>query len=331
MATLNDVAKVAKVSVSTVSRVISGSNLISEATAEIVRQAMEEVNYHPNAVAKSLANKMRTKIIGLVLPRDTYSVYHNQFFMDALSGITLCAQEKGYYIMNAYQGEENSHTTIRDMIKSGWIDGAILTTVEYEDQNIKYLEKKEIPYAIIGSPIEGANAISVDNDNVKIMDDVCQMLIDKGIRRIALICGDTKYIYNKHRHDGYINALKRNGIAIDRGIMHVGMHGYKNGYDSMGKLLDKNIEGVVTTDDILAFGAVRCMNDNNVSYPITGFNNTMITEIIKPHLTSVDIRAEKLGYEACNMLINYLENDQPEADKSQQIDAKIVHRESTDF
>jgi DNA-binding LacI/PurR family transcriptional regulator len=113
--------------------------------------------------------------------------------------------------------------------------------------------------------------------------------------------------------------------------MHVGRHGYKNGYDSMGELLKKDIEGVVTTDDILAFGAVRCMNDNNVSFPITGFNNTMITEIIKPHLTSVDIRAEKLGYEACSMLISHLENGKSETNKSQQIDAKIVHRESTDF
>lgn len=328
MTTLNDVAKVAKVSISTVSRVVSGSDLISKATVEKVKQAMEEVNYHPNAVAKSLANNMRTRIIGLFLPRDTYSVFHNQFFMDAMSGITRCAQERGYYIMNAYLGKENNHATIRDMIKSGWIDGAILTTVEDDDQNVRYLEKKKIPYAIIGTSTEGEHAICVDNDNVKAMDDVCQMLIDKGARRLALICGDTKFVYNKHRYNGYMNALKRNGIPVDNELVIVCEDDFKYGYDAMDKLIQKNIDAVVTTDDILAFGAIQYMNEKNVVLPITGFNNTMISEILFPHLTSVDIRGEKLGYEASNMLINYLEHGHSD-DNKKQVETRIIQREST--
>ncbi len=330
MATLNDVARVAKVSISTVSRVVSGSNLISEATVLKVRKAMEEVNYHPNAIAKSLANNMRTKIIGLVLPRDTYSVFHNQFFMDAISGISLCAQEKGYYIMNAYQGKENNHTTIRDMIKSGWIDGAILTIVEDDDKNVRYLEKKNVPYAIIGTSSEGENAICVDNDNQKAMDEVCQMLIDKGARRPALICGDTRFIYNMHRYRGYINALERNGIRVDNETIVVCNDDFRHGYDAMAKLIDKDIDAVITTDDILAFGALQFMNENSVFLPITGFNNTLVSEIILPHLTSVDIRADRLGYEACSMLISYLEHGLSGNDRKLQVETRIIYRESTE-
>jgi len=330
MATLNDVAKVAKVSVSTVSRVVSGSDLISEATIEKVRRAMDEVNYHPNAVAKSLANNMRTKIIGLVLPKDTYSVFHNQFFMDSMSGITRCALEHGYYIMNAYQGKENNHTNIRYMIKSGWIDGAILTTIEEDDQNVKYLEKKKLPYALIGTPINGKNAIYVDNDNVKAMDDVCQMLIDKGAGRLALICGETRFVFNKHRYTGYVNALKRNGIQVDEDLVVICEDDLQHGYDAMEMLISKGIDAVVTTDDILAFGAVQYMNDKNVSVPITGFNNTMIAETFCPHLTSVDISAEKLGYEACRMLIERLENGPSDDTRMEQVETRIVHRKSTE-
>jgi DNA-binding LacI/PurR family transcriptional regulator len=330
MATLNDVAKVAKVSISTVSRVVSGSDLISKATVEKVKQAMDEVNYHPNAVAKSLANNMRTKILGLVLPRDTYGVFHNQFFMDALSGITKCAQEHGYYIMNAYQGKENNHTNIRDMIKSGWIDGAILTTVEDDDQNVRYLEKKEVPYALIGTPANGKHAISVDNDNIKAMDDVCQMLIDKGLRRLALICGDRKFIYNKHRYTGYENALDRNGISVDDDLIVVCEDDFMHGYNAMKKLSNMHIDAVVTTDDILAFGAIQYMNESNSNIPITGFNNTMIAETFCPHLTSVDIMAEKLGYEACRMLIDRLENGHSDDKIMKQVETMIVHRKSTE-
>ena len=66
---------------------------------------------------------MRTKIIGLLFPTDTYSVFHNQFFIDILIGISICAQKHGYYVMNAYEKEGNSYKTIREMIKSRWVDG----------------------------------------------------------------------------------------------------------------------------------------------------------------------------------------------------------------
>lgn len=304
MAKLIDVAKLAEVSPSTVSRVAARSDKISKETTQRVLDAMEKLNYHPNAVAKSLATKMTTKIIGLLFPSDTYAVFHNQFFIDILIGISACAQDHGYYIMNAYEQEDNNYKTIRKMIKSGWVDGIILTTVRENDENLRYVRTRKVPHAVIGTPHKPNDTLWVDNDNEKAMYDVTMSFLKKGYKKIAFLGGNMNYIYNEKRYEGYIKALNEMGIEAD-GILHKETSGtFEGGLSAMKSLLDEAaFDCVITTDDVIAFGAIDAMNEKGKMYPISGFNNTSMCEYVSPKLTSVDIRAEKLGYDACLLLI----------------------------
>lgn len=323
-----DVAKLAEVSLSTVSRVIAGSDKISKETTERVLDAMKVLNYHPNAVAKSLATKMRTKIIGLLFPADTYTVFHNQFYIDILIGISTCAQKYNYNIMNAYEEEGNNYKTIQKMIKSGWVDGIILTTVREEDENLRYLNTRNIPNVVIGTPRLLGNTLWIDNDNEQAMYNITKHLIKKGHSKIAFISGSMEYLFNENRYLGYKRALIENNLDFDGSLVCMTTATFEGGYNAMTELINNILfDCVVTTDDVIAFGAIDAMNKSNKKYAISGFNNTPMCEYVNPKLTSVDILAEKLGYEACLLLINKLENKLTSTHSK--IETKIVERSST--
>lgn len=333
MPKLSDVAKKANVSISTVSRVISGSSKISEATTLRVKQVMEEMNYHPNAVAKSLAHNFRTKIIGLLFPSDTYAVLHNNFFVDVLVGTSSCAQSHDYYIMNAYEEQENDSSAIEKLVRSRWIDGVILTTVREDDANVKYLESQNVPYAVIGTPHNGSNSLWVDNDNVQAMYQMTCHMIDKGYRNIAFISGSPDFVFNELRMEGYWQALTEHQIQINDAIQKISTPDSTGGYTAMQQLLnnrdDHPIDAVVTTDDSLAYGAMQAMQDAGIHLPISGFNNTQMTEYVHPKLTSVDINAEKLGHNACRLLIAKLENETGTQLPSHHVETQIIERASS--
>jgi len=126
--TIKDIAKLANVSPSTVSRVISNSPKISQETKEKVYKAMKELNYEPNVIARSLANNS-TRILGLILPTSEDDLFENPFFMQAMKGISVYAQKKGYYTMYAFSdNEEKELEFIKHYVRSKLVDGIILFT-----------------------------------------------------------------------------------------------------------------------------------------------------------------------------------------------------------
>jgi DNA-binding LacI/PurR family transcriptional regulator len=282
-------------------------------------------------VAKSLAKKMTTKIIGLLFPADSHAVLHNQFFIDILVGISNCAQSNGYYIMNAYEKEDNNYSTIQKMIKSGWVDGIILTTVRENDENLRYVRTRDVPHAVIGTPHNKNASLWVDNDNKKAMFEVTNKMIHKGYKKIAFISGDMNFVYNENRLDGYRNALREKKIRFDRTLIRESDGTFSGGYNAMKNLMEtSDFDCVLTTDDVIAFGAIDIMNEMGIRYPLTGFNNTPMCEYVSPKLTSVDIRAEQLGYDACMLLIKKLEKSDVSSIRCHKVDTFFVERESTE-
>lgn len=167
--TIKDVAKLANVSPSTVSRVISNNPKISDATKVIVRQAMEELKYSPNLVARSLTNRS-TKTLALLLPGSDDDFLQNPFFVKAMRGISNYAKKQGYYILFTHPDKnENELTLLSNLLNSRWVDGVILTTVKEQDERIEYLKTQSEPFVVIGSPNDKDNVLWVDNDNVNAM------------------------------------------------------------------------------------------------------------------------------------------------------------------
>ncbi|MBU3113017.1 LacI family DNA-binding transcriptional regulator [Clostridium lacusfryxellense] len=328
--TIKEVAKLANVSPSTVSRVIADNPRISDATKQKVYKAMKEIDYHPNAIARSLVSKT-TKTIGLILPNSDEDLFVNPFFIQIMRGISHYAQKKGYYIMYTYSDNEDQEVEyISSLMNTRRVDGIILPTVRKDDKCIDYLKKSNYPFVVIGKP-ENTQGISwVDNDNFHAMYSVVNFLIQKGERKIAFIGGAATLNVTINRLEGYKKAMESIGEEIDEDMIEVAEFTEKSGYDAMKKILSKSKPtAVVTTDDLIAFGASKAIyesSDQTIS--IVGFNNTPLAAYRNPSLSSVDINSEELGYYAVKLLINKLENENTYIN-NYVIDTKLVEREST--
>jgi DNA-binding LacI/PurR family transcriptional regulator len=328
--TITDVAKLANVSPSTVSRVIADNPKISDATKKKVYKVMKEMHYYPNAIARSLVSKT-TKTIGLILPNTDEDLFVNPFFIQIMRGISHYAQKKGYYIMYTYSSNEDQEVEyIASLMNSRRVDGIILPTVRKDDKCIAYLKKEDYPFVVIGKPENTDGILWVDNDNFHAMYSVVNYLIQKGERKIAFIGGSPALNVTTNRLEGYKKAMQNIGLKIDENMIEVAEFTEISGYDAMKKILTKSSpSAVVTTDDLIAFGALKAINeisDRHIS--IVGFNNTPLAAFRTPSLSSVDINSEELGYFAVKLLINKLENDKEDI-SNYIIDTKLVVREST--
>ncbi len=309
--TIKDVADLAGVSPSTVSRVIHNNPKISEDTKKIVNAAMEKLKYHPNAVARSLANSS-TKTIGLILPNSSDDLFTRPFFIEAMRGISIYAQSNNYNLMYCFsKSEEEEVQFIQNYLNSGWVDGIVLFTARKDDKCIAYLKKREFPFVVIGQPENPEKTLWVDNDNIQAMYNVTSYLVEKGFRKIVLITGPNQFAVTKNRKKGYFQALKARGLKSDPELVLTGdSFSEETGYECMKKLLESNIqiEAVAATDDFLAFGAMKAMKEMNRDLPIVGFNNSPRSSFQTPSMSSVDINPVLLGENAAELLIKSLQH-----------------------
>lgn len=328
--TIKDVAREANVATSTVSRVLSNSHKISDKTKEKVNEAIKKLNYTPNIIARGLANN-RTRILAVILPKEAEDIFSNPFFVQAMKGISIYAQKENYYIMYAFKQEgKDDKEWFKKFIDSNLVDGICLLNSKENDDTINYLNDIEFPFVVIGRPDEVNNVLWVDNNNVKAMYDLVQMLIDYGHKEIAFIGAKANLNVSRDRLKGYKQALIDNGIEIKNSLIYEAEEFTQiNGSYAINKILDSNRPtAVVATDDLLAFGAQETLNELGVkNMSIAGFNNIPMSEYQNPPLSSVDINAEELGFYATKLIIDKLEEKSSNRN-SYIIDTKLIERES---
>ncbi|MEH7444472.1 LacI family DNA-binding transcriptional regulator [Bacillus sp. JJ1122] len=313
--TIKDVAKVANVAPSTVSRVIANSPRISEKTKERVREVMDQLGYHPNFIARSLASQS-TRAIGLVMPSSTDVVFQNPFFPTVLSGLSEGAHSKQYALhMTTGKTEDEIFDGVVAMVQGGRVDGVVLLYSKVEDRVIAYLRERDFPFVVIGKPFKDDENISyVDNDNFKAGKEVTEHLIQLGHDRIGFIGGNLDLVVTVERLLGYEKALRNSGISlIDEYIVNDEFL-RESGQDAVKVLLslEKPPTAMVVADDLMALGVLNKLDEMGISVPddisIVSFNNVLIAEMARPPLTSVDINIFDLGYQATKSLIQKIEN-----------------------
>ena len=332
--TIKEVAKLAGVSPSTVSRVISDSPRISDETKKTVREAMDELGYHPNAIARSLVSKA-TYTIGIVMPQSTERAFLNPFFPQALSGVSAAAHEQGYCILlSTGKTEKEQLESMQNIVMGGRVDGVIIMYSSVDNEALDTLNKLRIPAVVIGKPLKPKGILYVDNDNVEASFNVTEKLIKKGHKKIALISGSFKFVVSLDRLDGYINALKKYNMSFKKEyVLELSEFIKEGAYDKTKTLLEleERPTALVVTDDVMAFGAMDAIKEKGLRIPedieIISFNNVPSAELTNPSLTSVDIDAFTLGYEASKLIIEKVKG---EADKDRVIvPTKIIYRESS--
>lgn len=329
--TIKHVAKKAGVSPSTVSRVIADSPKISVATKKRVFETMKEMNYQPNIIARSLANRV-TYTLGLILPSKDEEVFENPFFMQVMRGLSVYAKQKGYYIMYNYcRSEEEEVETIKHYMDSKWVDGIILTSTRIQDKSVELLMKRNQPFVVIGRPeAQRDKVLWVDNDNVMAMENIVNRLINQGHRKIAYIGGEQQFTVYRHRLRGYRQALEQNGIDWDDKLVVEGEPTEQKAYEAMKQMLKViSPDAIVGTDDMVAYGAYKATIDAGIlGVAFAGFNNTPLSVFNDPTISTVDINAEKLGHYAALVLIDQLEKN-TSMERNIIVEANYIEREST--
>ena len=329
--TIKDVAKEAKVSTSTVSRVLSNSDKISSETKEIVFAAIKKLNYRPNAIARSLAKKKR-RMLGVVLPNEAQDLINNHFFIEAMKGMNLYAQDMNYYITYIFsKSEKDEAKHIQELYNSSLVDGICLLRAAEKDKTIKFLKERQFPFVIIGRPEEGEDLFWVDNDNFKASYNLTEAIIEKGIKNIAFLGSRETWNVTKDRLKGYQLGLETNGISYNpEHIFYSDNFSEEEGYKYAELILEKNknIKAVFATDDLLAIGVLKYLREKNINdIIVTGFNNIPLATYQCPPLASVDINAKELGYMAVKLLIDSLEGIQ-NINKHYIVPCKFINRES---
>ncbi|WP_257349210.1 LacI family DNA-binding transcriptional regulator [Pseudalkalibacillus decolorationis] len=334
--TIKDVAKLANVAPSTVSRVIANNPRISEQTKRKVREAMEYLGYHPNFNARSLANRS-SKAIGIVMPSSAEKAFQNPFFPEVLRGISTKAHEKEFtLLMSTGTTEEEIYRAVVGMVQGRRVDGIVLLYSRVDDPVMAYLYEQKFPFMVVGKPYKDDNKIShVDNDNFKASRQLTDHLISNGHERIGFVGGSVNLVVTTDRLLGYEKALQVARIPYRSEYIINTDFALESGKQAVSELmsLSEPPTALVVTDDLMALGVLRMFNDMGVKVPkdvsVTSFNNAMIAELATPSLTSVDINIYELGYQAVDNLLKSI--DKPDRPPSKiKVGHRIIIRQSSE-
>lgn len=330
MATIKDVARLADVSIATVSHVLNGTRFVSKEVQLRIMDAMETLNYQPSAVARGLRTK-KTNTMALIIPDIT-----NPFFADFTRGFQDTVDEKGFLVLVCNSDRILSRELrFLEMIWQQRVDGVVLNPSKVKSDDLSRLIKARISVVLIGSQIDHPDFNVVMIDNVKGGFDAVQHLIDFGHRRIGLLCGLLTTTSGSLRYQGYLKALEQNGIPCEQDLIIEGDITYEGGYRCMSQLLTRKPlpSAVFATSDVMALGAKTAIEDAGLQIPgdisLIGFDDIPEVSRSRPRLSTIEQPKYRMGQEAANVLLEQIESKQTAPRKRIIMEHQVIVREST--
>ncbi|MDQ5823186.1 MAG: LacI family transcriptional regulator [Chloroflexota bacterium] len=313
--TLEEIARQAGVSRSTVSRVMNDHPSVDQDTRARVRSVAERLNYQPNVAARSLAVG-RTNVIGLVIPMGVSALFTDPYFPLLIQGITSACNANEHSVMLWLAEPEYERRTIRQVLQGGLIDGVILASALMEDPMLEALLRRGLPFIMVGR-LPTDNQISyVDVDNVNSAREMVAYLLRVGHRRVATIAGPTNMIAGSDRLEGYRLALRNRGMTPDPALIVEADFTEEGGYVAMQRLLPQAPNAVFVASDAMAIGAMRALRDAGLRVPddiaIAGFDDIPMAARTEPTLTTVRQPIQRMGSLAAETLIDMISHPHPQ-------------------
>lgn len=330
MATIKEVAKLAGVSPSTVSRVFSGNAAVTNEKRKKVEQVAKKLSYSPNSIAKSL-KLGKSDTIGLLIPN-----IDNMVYTEIVRGAESYAKKNGYTIIlgNTDEDKETEESYIR-ILKDKLVDGLVVATYTSESEYLDKLRQDNFPIVLV---LRYINKLfdTVAVDNFRWAYNAVNYLIGLGHRKIAYASGTTKLVLYHQRMQGYKKALEDNNIGFDPGLIVPDQIKEKDLVrESAIRLLKKNpdIDAFFASNDYRAISIMHAINELGLSVPedisVMGFDDVNISSLVVPSLTTIHQPLFKIGVRAAQRLIEIIEKKEPSEPTFDIIDAKIVERNST--
>lgn len=332
--TIYDIAKEAGVSAATVSRVLTNNANVRREKKEKILQIIEKYNFKPNALARGLADT-KSRVIGIVVA-DIRNPYYSELFISCEKA----AREAGYTVLmtNSLNQMELEESAL-EKLQEQRVEAIILLGGRVDDlvSNMDFVElvnqaMASTPVVITGK-LDGTKCRMVRIDSMKAMEILMEYLLSLGHRRIALVGGSAKVLSTYEKLLCYKQILKQNSIPFDPELI-AGEGGYdeSSGYRLMGEMLDKGIvpTAVVAINDYAAAGVYHAIVERGYKIPedisVVGYDNTFMTNLMIPRLTSVDYHYDEFGYRLVQTAIRAIEGQ--ECELLQTVTPELVCRES---
>jgi len=311
MATIRDVAQRAGVSVATVSHVINGTRKVAPETAARVRRAMEELDYHPNAVARSLRTR-KTQAIGVVVSDIT-----NPFFATLVRGAEDAAIEAGYSLIvcNSDETPEKEDLYVR-LLWRRRMDGLLIAPVrDGASSAVQELARRQMPFVFIDRKAKGVEADAVLSDNVGGAYLATQHLIERGHKRIGIVLGIPGATTTEERLAGYRRALEEAGVPLAEDLVVWGGYRVAGGRRATAKLLSLSDPptAIFSTNNLMTVGVLKELFHRKVRIPkdvaVVGFDDLEWAEMANPPLTTVAQQPYEIGHRALALLLEQLSRE----------------------
>lgn len=333
--TIKDVAKLAGVSPSTVSRVINEKGVISGDTEERVLAAMQQLNYFPNSLARNLANGS-SFALGLVIDASDNNNFSNSFFNRSVFGIETVAQKNGYNVIITNNKEIDSNIpSVEKLVMEKKVDGLILPPSTVTKKLISKLLELDFPYVVLGEPhIFKMESSWVDVNNIQGGELGVSHLVREGYKRIAFISGNPKTVFSRNRLAGYQRGLENAGMQAEERLQLVCEPNSEGSREAAVKILKgpDAPDAFICSDNIISFGVLGAAAELGLRVPdqlgVVTFDNFPIAEYTTPPLTAIDVDTFSLGEQAAGILLKKILRDK---DLNQQIliSTRLIERKST--
>lgn len=337
--TIVDVARRARVAPMSVSRVINGNGYVSKDMRERVLRVVKELNYHPNALARSLKSQ-RTQVIGILLPDIV-----NPFSAELVRGIQEILLPQGYsfFISTSERSVSREQAALRALFEHR-ADGLIVATRETKETNdfLMRLAEPGMPMIVVGRQFNHPRVDYVTADHWRGAYEAVEHLISLGHENIGFIGVSLVNGAGLRRFRGYLDALRDNGLPV-KGKLIVGpdrvtgpdYSTQDDGYDAMKRLLGqrKRPTAILARNDFTAMGAMYAIRDAGLSVPddiaIVGFDNVPLSAYTTPPLTTVDQTIFQQGREAARLILERINGDKARERREISLPCRLIIRESS--
>jgi len=329
---LVDVAMRAGVGVGTASRVINNHPSVKEDKRRRVLEAIEEMDYQINGIARSLkANS--TKTIGVLIPDIA-----NEFYADVVRGMEDLAHSKGYsYILSSTDSNTEKELLSISIMREKQVDGIMIMSHTVAPQMLEYVQHNALPAVLVASGMSHSSVATVSINNRLAAYEAVRYLLDLGHTLIAMVSGpDCDQSGGIDRLAGFQDAMRERGLMVPGGYIQIGSdYTYQTGYRKMENLLTlpQPPTAVFLAGDYMAIGAIKAADDHGVTVPgqlaVMGFDNLAVSQFYSPSLSTVNQPRYQMGQEAMRLLFCQITGETPQT-LSVVLPHAVLKRQSTE-
>ena len=330
--TISDIAKLAGVSKSTVSRALNDSPLISNATKLRVQMIAQAHNFSIDHSARTLSLQ-KTQTIALVVPISAEAGIYitDPFVMELIGSIAQAARDAGYDLLLT-QAEMYEQEWIDRLVRGKRVDGVIMLGCGVDKIAIEHLAQAQANFVVWGEPPTEQAYSSVTSNDLRGGELAVEHLVEIGRKKVAFIGGNTDGTETHRRYQGYANALRRNGLDVSEQHVIYGNFSSRSGYEAMRQLLalDAAIDAVFVCSDVMAIGAMEALREAGKRTPedvaVVGFDGIPLSAHCSPPLTTIEQNIGQGGKLLVEYLVRFIEDG---IVMNAQVPVELVVRQST--